>query len=346
MDQVLKFRSTILPLFAAGCLAFWANAETPALVPAPQKVEWRGGEVDCSRCQISAPAVAAFAAGELEQFLAGAEKNSSRTKISLRIGPVGSTNLEPYSLDAAKDGVVITAPKPAGLFYGVQTLRQLLAGTTKLRCCHVEDWPAVPLRGFMHDTGGNFQALDLLKAQLYIFAAHKLNVFHWHPTDNPARRIECRAFPQLNDPKFQMRDVGQIYSDAQIRGLIAYARDGHITIIPELDMPGHSAVFKRVFGFDMSSPQGMDVLEKLIADYLTPTWFTSANEEPYSDEEFYWTREPAEVSLKAGWNKILLRVPCGCAGQNWGITFIPVKFDAGNSRWIEDESVRFALGIK
>ena len=248
----------------------WANAgmtATPALIPEPQNIEWTGGELDCSHYHVVAPAETAFTVKELERALAGATRDSAGVPMELRLGQIASTNAEAYTLDATTNGVVITAPRPAGLFYGVQTLRQLLAGTTTLPCCRIEDWPAFPLRGFMHDTGRNFQTIASLKAQLDMFAAYKLNVFQWHLTDNPAWRVECRAFPQLNDPKFQTRDQGKIYSYADLRELIAYARARHITVIPELDMPGHSAYFKRAFGFDMGSPQGMDVLEKLIAEF-------------------------------------------------------------------------------
>lgn len=248
-------------------LAHVAAGQFPPLIPAPQQVQWSGGKLDCSHYRVVAPTEAGLAIAVLEHSLANAERDSQGVPIELRLGRVVSTNAEAYALDATTNGVVITAPKPAGLFYGAQTLRQLLADTTKMPCCRIEDWPAFPMRGFMHDTGRNFQTIASLKAQLDIFAAYKLNVFQWHLTDNPAWRIECHAFPQLNDPKFQTRDKGKIYSYADIRELVAYARVRHITVIPELDMPGHSAYFKRAFGFDMGSLQGMDVLEKLIAEF-------------------------------------------------------------------------------
>ena len=259
-------RIIALLLFTVG-LTFAAPAGMPALIPAPQKTEWLGGQLDCSRFQIDAPAEAGFTVTELERTLAGAKRGPAGAKITLHLGAVAVTNDEAYTLVASTNGIFITAPKPAGLFYGVETMRQLLAGTTSLPCCRITDWPAFPLRGFMHDTGRNFQTLDSLKAQLDIFAAYKLNVFHWHLTDNPGWRIESKVFPQLNNPKFQTRDQGRIYTYAEIRELIAYARDRHLTILPELDMPGHSACFERAMGFSMGSGQGMNSLEQIIDEF-------------------------------------------------------------------------------
>lgn len=177
---------------------------------------------------------------------------------------------EGYTLATAEDGISLKAADAAGAFYGVQTLRQMLRGTggaLAVQHAVIRDWPAFSIRGFMHDTGRNFQSVESLKAQLDRFAAYKLNVFQWHLCDNPGYRIESRAFPQLNDPKNYTRDNGQFYTFAQIRDVMTYARERHITVIPELDMPGHSAYFQRTFGFSMNSPQGMDVLEKLIAEF-------------------------------------------------------------------------------
>ena len=137
-------------------------ARPPALIPAPQKTEWTGGALDCSRYQIIAPAPAGAAVAELERALAGAARDSAGTKIELRLGAVGVTNAGAYTLNAAPDGLVITAPETSGLFYGVATARQLLAGTTRLPCCRIADAPAFAWRGFMHDVGRNFQDIALL----------------------------------------------------------------------------------------------------------------------------------------------------------------------------------------
>lgn len=124
----MNLRLKIILLFVASGLGLAASAAPPALIPAPQKIEWTGGELDCARYQVIAPAEAGFAVAELERALTGAIKKSDGTKIALVLGPVAVTNDEAYTLVAAPDGIGITAPRPVGLLYGVETLRQLLAG--------------------------------------------------------------------------------------------------------------------------------------------------------------------------------------------------------------------------
>ncbi len=177
---------------------------------------------------------------------------------------------EGYRLSVAAAGVTLEGVDAAGAFYGAQTLRQMLRpgpDGARVQTGEIRDWPAFRLRGFMHDVGRNFQEFESLKAQLDRFAAYKLNVFHWHLTDNPGWRLESKAFPALNDPQFQTRDHGKFYTYAQVRELVAYARARHITVIVELDMPGHSDCFTRAFGFKMGTPPGMEVLEKIVEEF-------------------------------------------------------------------------------
>ncbi len=177
---------------------------------------------------------------------------------------------EAYRLEITPERVAITASTSAGHFYGGQTLRQLrMAGEEILPCVRIEDAPRYAIRGFMHDTGRNFQSVALLKEQLDIFAAYKLNTFHWHLTDNPAWRIQSKRFPQITSARGRVptRDPDQSYTFDEIREVIAYAKARHITIIPELDMPGHSAFFKPVFGVEMASPEGIEILKALITEF-------------------------------------------------------------------------------
>lgn len=251
-----------------------------ALLPFPQDVKW--GSQDWKPASASAvfypadqeiPLAPAFR--ELEAIFTKRSLKLTSTKqpndaaLRLSIDPQVVSQAEGYTLIIDAKGVTLTGHDAAGVHYGVQTLRQLLRNKegTALQHATIRDWPSFQLRGFMHDTGRNFQSVESLKKQLDHFAAYKLNVFHWHLTDNPGWRIECRSYPQLNDPKFHTRDKGTFYTYDQIRDVIAYARARHITIIPELDMPGHSAYFDRTFGFGMGTPQGMDILEKLIAEF-------------------------------------------------------------------------------
>lgn len=260
------------------------RATKAALIPFPREVQWN--EADWQPGPVLtlvgapgqaaelAPAVGilrqAFADYRISLVLDGAAPAKAAGQIRISLEPGVTPAPEGYQLTVASDGVTLRAADPAGAFYGAHTLRQLLRPEkdgVHVQTGTVRDWPAFRLRGFMHDVGRNFQTLDSLKAQLDRLAAYKLNVFHWHLTDNPGWRIESRLYPELNDPRFQTRDEGRIYTFAQIRELIAYARARYITVIPELDMPGHSDFFGRAFGFTMGSPQGRVVLEKLIDEF-------------------------------------------------------------------------------
>lgn len=174
---------------------------------------------------------------------------------------------EGYILTVRPGTITIQAAREAGFFYALQTLRQLVDGKKSIPCCTIKDWPAFKYRGYMQDCGRNFRKIDRLKKELDLAARFKVNLFHWHLTDYPAWHIQCKAYPELNAPKHRTRDVNDTYSYAEIRELFEYARERCITIIPELDMPGHSAYFDRAFGFKMHSPQGMKVVARLLDEF-------------------------------------------------------------------------------
>ena len=174
-------------------------------------------------------------------------------------------NKDEYYLSSKNGNVVIEG----NVIWAKQTLKQLADENNRIPDVEIHDWSAYPFRGFMHDTGRNFQTIDMLKETIDLMSLYKINYFHWHLTDNPAWRIECKVYPQLNDPQHQRpgRDCGKFYTYDEIRELIAYAKEHGITIMPEIDMPGHSAYFRNAFGFSMDSEEGMKVLEKCIDEF-------------------------------------------------------------------------------
>ena len=173
------------------------------------------------------------------------------------------------------------------------TLNQLVDIDGKVADCEIHDWATYPFRGFMHDTGRNYQPVSLLKETLDLMSFYKLNYFHWHLTDHPAWRIECKAYPQLNDPQYQRkgRDEGKFYTYDEIREVIAYAKERGITVVPEIDMPGHSTYFKDAFDFTMDSEEGRKVLEVCLSEFCSEI---PRNDCPYlhigSDE--VWIADP------------------------------------------------------
>lgn len=177
---------------------------------------------------------------------------------------------EGYTILVRGGRAVLTARTEQGMVWARQTLAQLRDEDGLCPQVSIRDWPAFPVRGFMHDTGRNFRPVELLKKDLDLLSFYKINVFHWHLTDNPGWRIECRAYPQLNDPKNmrQGRSEGAFYTYDQIRDVIRYARERGIMVIPEIDMPGHSEYFKNTFGFGMASEEGMKVLEACLREFF------------------------------------------------------------------------------
>lgn len=200
----------------------------------------------------------------------GNGKSMKLKSVDARIDPRMDIAPEGYTLKIKGGGAVIRARDARGLIWGKATLKQLTGADGRVPEVTVRDWPAFSLRGFMHDNGRNFRSVDTLKRELDLMSDYKINSFHWHLTDYPAWRIESKAYPRLNDPAYQRkgRDTGRFYSYDEIRDVIAYAKERGITVIPEIDMPGHSSYFDAAFGFGMASPEGMKVLEVCLKEFF------------------------------------------------------------------------------
>ena len=190
--------------------------------------------------------------------------------IDVKVVSTDGAPSEQYTLSTKGGRAVIIAQSAQAQNWGASTLRQITDKDGYVPEVEIVDYPAFPIRGFMHDTGRNFREVELLKKDIDLMSFYKLNVFHWHLTDNPAWRIECHAYPQLNDPKFHTkgRDEGKFYTYDEIRDVIAYAKERGVMIIPEIDMPGHSAYFNRTFGFGMATAEGMKILEVCLKEFF------------------------------------------------------------------------------
>src|SRR3989441_1699293 len=146
---------------------------------------------------------------------------------------------ESYELVISESGAKLTAPSPLGILHGLQTFLQLVETTANgfsVPVVTIEDRPRFAWRGLLVDVGRHFIPLDVLKRNLDGMAAVKMNVFHWHLSENQGFRIESKKFPKLH----QLGSDGLYYTQDEVRELIAYARDRGIRVIPEFDMPGHS----------------------------------------------------------------------------------------------------------
>ena len=251
-----------------------------ALLPFPQQVVW-GTQPQHITSTPGLRQILTLPTNGLERalkdvfpnILVQAQGDPSSSSI-MRLDPQAGLGKEGYRLATWPNRFMLTAQTEAGLFYGLQTLRQMVLGTNKqgdpvLAVAQIQDIPAFPNRGFMHDVGRNFMPISVLKEHLDLMARFKINMFQWHLTDYPSWRIEAKKWPQLNDPQYQIpgRYPGVFYTYDEIRDLIAYAKERHIRVIPEIDMPGHSTYFTKTFGFTMDSPKGMEILESLLEEF-------------------------------------------------------------------------------
>ena len=166
---------------------------------------------------------------------------------------------EAYTLDITPQGAKLTARAPAGLFYGAVTLWQLATadggqGPATIAAQRIEDAPRFAWRGMMLDVARHFRSTDEVKALLDQMALHKLNTFHWHLTDDQGWRIEIKQYPKLTevggcripagaagrDAKGEPKPYCGFYTQDEIRDVVKYAAERYITVVPEIDLPGHA----------------------------------------------------------------------------------------------------------
>lgn len=192
-----------------------------------------------------------------------------RNRIMVAIDTSASDNEEGYTLSVTSRYIVLKSPSAAGLFRGVQTLRQLLPPQAEMAgglagevaaavpACYITDAPRFGYRGLHLDVSRHFFSVEEVKRYLDIMALHKFNVFHWHLTDDQGWRIEIKRYPELTDvgswrketlighggrPPFTFDGTphGGYYTQEQAREIVRYAADRFITVIPEIEMPGHA----------------------------------------------------------------------------------------------------------
>ena len=205
-------------------------------------------------------------------------KHYKITSVNAKVKPSMDLPEEGYTLEIKGHKAILRSKTAQGLVWAKSTLAQLADENGECPEVFIQDYPSFPIRGFMNDTGRNFRPLDLLKKDIDLLSLYKVNAFHWHLTDHPGWRIECRAYPELNAPENHERDKGKFYTYQEIHELIAYAKERGVMIIPEIDMPGHSRYFPKTFGCTMASAKGLEILEKCLNEFFTEI---TAEECPY-----------------------------------------------------------------
>jgi hexosaminidase len=279
----MKSTSATICLLFLTAAVFAQSPNVPAIIPLPQTMELRDGTFQLAAdTQVYRDAGSRATANVLTERLrtaTGFRIKTGRILFDSEAIPGGillttknaDTNLGPegYELTVATNSVVIRAPTQAGLFYGVQTLFQLLppeiystnlvTGVAwQIPCVEIKDWPRFPWRGFMLDVSRHFFNKSEVETFLDAMVMHKMNVFHWHLTDDHGWRIEIKKYPRLTevgawrkeagfgfDPKLTTAygpdgRYGGFFTQDDVRDVVKYAAARHITIVPEIEMPGHS----------------------------------------------------------------------------------------------------------
>lgn len=248
-----------------------------SLLPKPQLYKDTGKNFTMGKVKLSTPVLRP----EWEVFIMNAggeivEHSSSVIEVELvpSIEEARLNGAEAYRLSVSNKRIKIEAVTEQGVYWAMQTLRQLERKKGKrssVAGCEIVDWPAFRIRGFMQDVGRSYISMEELKREIEILSRFKINVFHWHLTENQAWRLESKIFPMLNDSVNTIRMPGKYYTLEEARDLVDFCKKHQVLLIPEIDMPGHSAAFVRAFRHDMQSPEGMKIL-KLLLDEVCETF--------------------------------------------------------------------------
>ncbi|HEX6661551.1 MAG TPA: family 20 glycosylhydrolase [Sphingomicrobium sp.] len=286
----------VLALFYSGC----AMAAPPKLLPIPSHVaEHRGRFIVSPSVAIRVPPRdkgAAIAANYLSALLTGSS-GGPRLNVGNRRGAIRFVRKrgfaeEGYFLSADGSGVTVSATTDAGLLYGAVTVWQLATGDTpnRIPAVTIADAPAFRWRGVMLDSARHYQSPAFVKRLIDWMAVNKLNTLHWHLVDDQGWRLEIKKYPRLTDVSAwrvpatapgapPLPTIGGFYSQQQVRDIVAYAATRNVTIVPEIEMPGHALSAVRAYpnlGMGVPAPPGVE------SDWGIFPWLYNADEPTFS----------------------------------------------------------------
>ena len=266
--------NTLFFLLSAFC-SISSFAGTVSIIPKPMVLTEQQGTflLDSKTEIISEGKKLGLSADFLNQYLkkyygfqlhmrsSAAGMNASKTRIVLRNNKTKTATIGAYQLEVSKSAITITGDNEEGVFYGIQSLIQLLPTTVatslSIPAVSIKDAPRFQYRGLHLDVGRHFYSVDYLKKYIDFIALHKMNVFHWHLTEDQGWRIEIKKYPKLTEvgscregtqvggpetptaPSDHIKYCG-FYTQKQVREVVKYAADRFITVIPEIEMPGHA----------------------------------------------------------------------------------------------------------
>jgi hexosaminidase len=250
---------------------FQAYAQEIAIIPYPQQIKLNEGFFKLSnqtQIQLGKPELKneAKLLAEGISDLTGLKLTTNKRKNTIHSSQTISLEIdqkikqiEAYSLLINENEIRIIANSKKGIFYGTQSLLQLIAGTNNKKqvpCLRIEnDAPQFQWRGMHLDCARHFFKPDFIKKYIDILAAYKFNYFHWHLTDDQGWRIEIHKYPKLtqigayrqgtmkghyDEQQYDSIPYGGFYTQNEIREIVAYAKNRHVEIVPEIDMPGHA----------------------------------------------------------------------------------------------------------
>lgn len=225
--------------------------KTPFLLNSKTIIRYEGGDKMKQNAEFLSSYIKDMTGFELK-----VKKGIKGDGILLKLG-ANTENSEGYEFEVKETNVVIAGSTEAGVFYGIQTLRKSLPMVNKenieLPAVKISDYPRFSYRGAMLDVGRHFFSVDSIKTYIDILALHNINRFHWHLSEDQGWRIEIKSHPELtkigskreetvigrNSGKYDGKPYEGFYTQKQIKEIVKYASDRNITVIPEIDMPGH-----------------------------------------------------------------------------------------------------------
>ena len=248
------------------------SAQDYQIIPKPVSLETADGKfVVNSKTAVTAPEVLENEGQLLVEMISLA----SGVDVPFEINGSGNIHLnlddsieneEGYTLSVSYDQVVVSGKTPKGVFYGIMTLRQLQSAATgteataasevTIPAVTIKDHPRYQYRGMHLDVARHFFPVDFIKRYIDLIALHKMNTFHWHLTEDQGWRIEIKKYPRLTEigayrngtivghhpgSENDQKRYGGFYTQEEIKEIVAYASERHVTVIPEIELPGHSS---------------------------------------------------------------------------------------------------------
>ena len=262
------------------------EADLPvALIPYPKEIVRLKGDLAFSSLRIDELSMASLRDkerivaefGDVRRFWqmdAGSRGKQPLVTFRQINSPLSSAeSKEGYTLIVSEKGVEISAGEFSGFFNALQTLPWLIRKDNKkysMPYCRIKDAPAFPVRGLMLDVGRNYMSVPFLKSVVRRLSHYKINVLHLHLSDDRGWRVEVNKYPELTvETSFwPTRQPGKFYTQEDIKSICDFCDSLNIRVIPEIDMPGHSAAFRKAIGKDMQTPEGMQVLKEALDEII------------------------------------------------------------------------------